>query len=411
MLVYSNAVRYALLLGLGPLGCYALYHLAFVIRHLDQGRYPAVTAYYEWPVYMVDIALFAAALGASILWPRRFNMQRSDTDRPTLPGWMLGAMVAATATLMVLSVYRVLGTLNLITLAEQYPIYYTASRRGGAWMILVSYGILYILLVDMFFGRVRLGNSLTLLACVAIGFVNGGRGILTCVLLGFLFLLYLQRPPLKVLAAGMIGVAAIFFAGSMTATDLRRPPSLEDSSENPSENAAEDPTENATDLDFNAAFILDDVIRQMDAGSISPEPHVLYNLALLIPRSLYPGEKPKADSETRLVYPSVANRGTTISFPLKANLMLHFGTWAFYADWLFVAGLQIAFIWGALKRDPSLPAFLAFSTGFMFLQYSRGGIIDFRLVLAVLMISLAYGCWRVAIRLDGQTAITRMAAQ
>ncbi|HCE7166545.1 TPA: hypothetical protein NH786_005582 [Pseudomonas aeruginosa] len=112
---------------------------------------------------------------------------------------------------------------------------------------------------------------------------------------------------------------------------------------------------------------------------------------IFVPRSILP-EKPTSTSETREVYPDVASRGTNITFPLKANIIMHMGSGAFYLDWLIVAAFQIIMIIGIARRNisPDLLGFSMMFCGLGFMLIARGGIFNARILVIAACILLSY---------------------
>lgn len=107
-----------------------------------------------------------------------------------------------------------------------------------------------------------------------------------------------------------------------------------------------------------------------------------------MPRAILPN-KPVSTSDTRAVYPEIASRGTTMSFPLSANIAMHLGAWAFVLGAFVAALCQWAFVWGASKRL-GVVSFLAFFWGAMFMLAARGGIFNYRIVLHSVMIAVMF---------------------
>ncbi|MDP2731740.1 MAG: hypothetical protein Q8O63_01295, partial [Hoeflea sp.] len=333
------------------------------------------------------------------------------TRQPSVRPSVLALMVCATAALMALTVYRVFGTLDPETLIDGYAQYYALSRRGGAWIILSGYAILYAFLIDMFFGKVNRWNSLALLTSVLLNFVSGGRTLLICVLLAYLVLLYVQRPRARDFMVGAVVSISIALASFLLVTEVRTPetPSASApiaSDPAPAPRAAQPPapkqttpvrpTDSHSQLNYNAAFIFNDVTKKLLSGELSPAPHVLVDTFNLLPRSIFP-DKPLSTSDTRAVYPDVAARNSTITFPLAANLAMHFGVWSAYVAPIVAALFHLAFVWG-LSRRSSLVALVAFFWGVMFMIAARGGVLNYRLVMHTVIITVLFLGYQVALR-------------
>lgn len=412
-LFYSKPLQVAALVVAGPLGCAVIYYAYFILRHIDETKYPSLASYYHGTGTALEIAAMAPAVALSIIYTTRMNIEPFKKANRSLPLAVLIALTAITAGLMALTVYRVFGTLDINTFTENYARYYALSRSGGAWMIFIGYGIMLIMLADMFYGGVNLKNSTFLLVCIFLNYITGGRTFPLLIMLAFMFLIYFQRPRIITLLVAISLCSLIGASSFLSASFLRYVPSAEIKSPPPAASLPmlrpepkatqapplQPPTNDWSALNYNAAFILDDTIKKLSAGDIRPEAHAVNNFALFVPRFINPN-KPRSDSETRLVYPDVAKRGTgtTITFPLKANLMLHFGTSAFYLNWVIVLIFQVGLVWAISRRQtsPSAPAFVMFLFGCLYFLVERAGFLNSRLLIYVMMAVAACACYRLA---------------
>jgi len=387
-MLYSSPLQRAAFILAGPFGCYVVYNIVFVWRLYDPDKYPALAEYYEWPGLALIFVTYAVAMALSAWGTARFIPALSPhPNSPSFNRLTLSLMVVATAVLMALTVYRVFGTLSPSTLLGGYARYYALSRNGGAWIILAAYAILYGYLLDMYFGGVKRWNSAALLMSVLLNFVNGGRSILMCVLLAYLFLLYCQRPSYRGLFAGIAPAAAIALLSFVFVTELRLP-----TEDQLSQVGGEEAAEEHYEMNYNSAFVINDVLGDLKEGRLTPYPHFLVDTMYLIPRAILPN-KPLSTSDTRAVYPQIAARGTTMSFPLSANIAMHLGAWAFVLSPIVSAACQLAFVWGAARRV-GVVSFLAFFWGAMFLLAARGGILNYRIVLHSIMIIVIFFTYR-----------------
>lgn len=391
-MLYMPSLRRLALLFAGPFGCFVLYNFAFIWRAYAAEDYEHLARYYEWPGVGVLASVYVGALAISAWATFKFTPFTAPIVSPSLSKTALSLIVLTTAALMAFTVYRVFGTLSPAVVMDEYARYFRYSRIGGAWVILAGYGLLYIFLIDMYFGGVNRWNSSALLVSVTLNFVTGGRMILTCVLLAYLFLLYLQRPRYRDLFLGMGAAIAVAVLSFVAVTEMRMP--TED--EVQVQESGVPATESHRHLNYNSAFVLDDVIGRLKDGSLSLAPHFIADLALLVPRAIWP-DKPKATSDTRAVYPHVAERGTTMSFPLAANVVMHVGLWAFFLTPLVTALCHVLFVWGVSRRI-GLVSFLAFFWGAMFVHIARSGVFDYRLILHTAMIAVLFLGYRIAMR-------------
>ncbi|MGL4197812.1 MAG: hypothetical protein ACRCSX_08635 [Allorhizobium sp.] len=400
------------LLAVGPIGCYILYYLLFVVRLTNPDEYPYLFEMSSAPIAFIDVlgALFALFVTAFSLFRRR----AIDSFSPTYTGLSslgLALIVCGVFALMLMSIYRVLGTLNLSYIIENYAHYQFYVTNGGAWIVLACYTALYIILLDMYYSGVRVANYTALMTSVIFVSFSGGRGIIILFVLTFLVLLMLQKIRVASFALAAMFTAAVMALMFFVTTQMRdtrtgeerkiqRNLSRADLAKIGASGKFETPeTESFEDLNYNAAFIQEDVLAAIKSGKVTPGPYFINDAAVrLIPRSIMP-EKPVSTSETIALYPHVAQRGTNITFPLKANLMMHVGIAGYWLDWLVVAIAGVVFSAGVAQRAdrPQLWSFAAIFFGCAFALVARAGILNARLLDQALAIIVAYAAYRIAL--------------
>nr|WP_145994325.1 hypothetical protein [Mesorhizobium loti] len=391
------------LVAIGPIGCYIAYYLLFVARYVSPDEYPLLYDMSRIPTVLIDVA---AAISVTFLGLYMASRQRGIDEfkpvRPNLPKIALVLAVAGCAALLLLSIYRVLGTLSPAYVLKNYVDYQFMATYGGAWIIHACYAALLLLLMDMYYGGVTRANSTAFLLSVLIVALSGGRGLLLMLVLTFLSLLMLQRVKLinfLIVAA----ISAVLMASSfITVTDLRDTRNDGPKLDHPTMNnpqQPEKPQDSFDDLNYNAAFIQEDVLKAFRNGKVEAAPYAAYDARTrLVPRFLMK-DKPVSTAETMAIYPEVAARGTNITFPLKANLMMHFGPIGFWLDWLVVAGAAVLALVGAAQRakKPVFWSFAAIFFGCTFSLIARAGLLNARLLDLVFDIGLAYIGYRVAL--------------
>lgn len=405
MKIFNNNTKKAALILVGPLGCYTAYQILFIGRYLDAEKYPLLTSTYLNGGAFIDIvcALVVAFLGYRV--SRRAGLL--DDFQPTrerLSTLVLLLITTGTLGLLALNIYSSLGTLSLHYVVENYPLYSYKATDGGAWMVLAMYSALFLQLMDMYFGGVTKKNGTFLLLGLLIVSFSGGRGILILFALMFIVMLMFQRVGFwKFLIAATLAVASMG-ASFLAVTGMRAPDTPTESVTHAGKPANEPklsrekvaPTESFEDLNYNAAFISEDVLRVIRNHEVKPRAYALEDaMTLFVPRQLMPG-KPVSTAETREVYPHVAKRGTNITFPLKANVLMHLGEWAFYADWIVVALVQTLMIFGIARRTraPGLVGFTMLFCGLGFMLVARGGIFNARLLVIMSCVLVAYAGYR-----------------
>ena len=300
---------------------------------------------------------------------------------------------------MAFNIYGILGTLSPATIIKEFNDYYYFSTNGAAWMILLCYTGIYIILMDMYFCGVNKINTAFCLLNTFIVSMNGGRSLPMLFVIALLVMLLCQKVTVRYFITTAIASVFTIVLSYGIVTELRAPdqkPVVKKDVKAGDAVKAKKPTDDFYDLNYNAAFIMDDVLRKLETGEVVPRAYAVEDaMVTFIPRTLFPG-KPTSTAETIEVYPNVAARGTNIAFPLKANMMMHFGNKAFYLDWLVVLAMQILFFIGIKLRNaaPNLLGFTLVFAGCAFSLIARGGIFNSRLLVQVACIVLGYLIYR-----------------
>lgn len=398
----GKKIKFTAIYFVGPFGCYLIYQLLFTFRYLGSDLYPNFSQIYQNYGYIIELAVAAIALfitfraGAKIIPSEDFKSQKNN-----LPLYAFGFLTIVVVGLIISNVAYVMGTLNLQYLMANFNDYYFFSTSGKAWMILLCYMIIYLILIDMYFARVNKINSSFLLINILIISINGGRGLLILFALAFLVMLLSQKISYKSFIIYCICTIGAIGTSYQLITKLREPAFYTNTSVTKNYGSVK-PTDSYYDLNYNSAFIIDDVLNKMNNGTVTPQPYALRDaLVIFIPRSLMPS-KPISTGETYAVYPDVAKRGSNITFPLKANLIMHFGRMAYYFDWLVVIMFQIIFILGIKKRitKPGIVGFIFLFTGCAFSLIARGGILNARLLVQLVCIIFAYGGYLALVEIE-----------
>lgn len=407
--IFNDKTKRAALIFVGPLGCYVAYQLLFIGKYLDPEKYPLLTAAYANGAAIADpiCALLVAILGFVVV--RKFTvLDRFGPNREPLATVVHMLITAGILALLALSIYRVLGTLQPAYVLKEYQTYNFKATDGGAWMILAMYAALFLQLMDMYFSGVTRKNGVFLLVNILIVSFSGGRGILILFALMFIVLLMFQRVSLwKFLLASSLAIASVG-TSFVLITDMRAPATHHKVIPHhgpkvpgvPTEET--DPTDSYEDMNYNAAFISEDVLAALQNHDIEPRAYALEDAMMtFVPRKLFPG-KPISTAETRAIYPDVAKRGTNITFPLKANVLMHLGRSGFYFDWVVVALCQTLMVFGIARRtsSPGLAGFAMLFCGLGFTLVARGGIFNARLLVIGACILSAYVGYKLLLRIQ-----------
>ncbi|MGD8218429.1 hypothetical protein [Pseudomonas thivervalensis] len=419
MHIFNNKTKTAALILVGPLGCYIAYQILFIGRYLNPEKYPLLTSTYMNSATIIDsVCALAVALLGFLLSRRLGLLDEFSPSLERISTLSLALITTGILGLLALSMYRVFGTLSPSYVVQNYHTYSFMVTNGAAWIVLAMYSALLLQLINMYFSGVTLKNGIFLLLSLLIVSFSGGRGILILFALMFIVMLMFQRVSLlKFLIASTLAVASMGVSYAIV-TSMRAPsaPSetmsrvekiagKEATQVGVGKSVAVDPTNSFEDLNYNAAFISEDVLSAIQNNKIEPRAYAIEDaMTLFIPRQLMPS-KPISTAETRALYPKVASRGTNITFPLKANMLMHLGGWAFYTDWIVVVICQSLMILGISRRTsaPSILGFAMLFCGIGFTLIARGGIFNARLLVIVLCIFAAYAGYRALLHI--QTAL------
>jgi hypothetical protein len=254
MNILNDKTKKAALILMGPLGCYVAYQILFIWRYLDIEKYPLLTSIYTDGATVIETgcALIVASLGFLVV--RRIGpLDEFLPSRKRLSTLAHVLIIISILVLLALSIYRVLGTLSPAYVLQEYQRYNFKATDGGAWMILAIYAALFLQLMDMYFGGVTKKNGTFLMLSILIASFSGGRGILILFALMFIVLLMFQRVSLmKFLIASSLVIASVGTSFALI-TDMRAPADH-------SKPVKVAPTDSYEDLNYNAAFISEDVL-------------------------------------------------------------------------------------------------------------------------------------------------------
>lgn len=251
--------------------------------------------------------------------------------------------------------------LTLLTNVSEFSRFYSGSRRGGAWILLLvnslAYGQIYI-----YFKSRNIWHGV---GCVAFMFVlsmQGGRGIL----MSYIMMLMLVRmwhtgsgksiPMMASIAAGVFLIASFLRTGNL------------------------DDYMNSMSIfyDFNLSHVYEECHVYVSENG-TEWGLFASDVVLFIPRAFWP-DKPMSTHETLLIYPDVALSGTTYTFGLYGNSLLHMNYLGLVIICGFYAMLGVAFIRFDTKKISPSGAFIFITFLSMELLWLRGGMFAIRAV-------------------------------
>ena len=249
--------------------------------------------------------------------------------------------------------------LTLMTNKAEFARFYSGSRRGGAWMLLLvnslAFGQIYI-----FFKSKKNWHGLGCILFMVILSMQGGRGILMSYIMMLLMIKMWHTGSGRAIPA-MVSVAALVF---VLASFLR------------TGNLDEYVNSRSVFYDFNLAHVYEECRAYVDENG-TEWGLFTSDVVLYIPRAFWP-DKPMSTAETLLIYPDVALSGTSYTFGLYGNSLLHMNHLGIVIICLFYAGLGVAFIRFDTKEISAGGAFIFITFLSMELLWLRGGMFAVR---------------------------------
>jgi hypothetical protein len=273
-------------------------------------------------------------------------------------------------------IYSVFGSIDYSEVIQSYHKFYALSKRGTAWVFIIINIFLFIMILDLFKNGHNLHKLLLLILALIQVSMTGGRSLII-VFLAFVFFVLIVIHKNKI-NFGLMAFTALLcitiFIGNaiLRATDLESYMNTKSSK-----------------LDFNNAFILNDVINYTnDKTSYMIFIEDIYYM--FQPRKIFPN-KPMSTAETRLIYPDVAVYGTNYTFGLYANALLNTGYLAFLIIPIFLFLMNFLYVKFVLfSHKKNLHYFLIIFFLFYSIQFIRGGLFNTRLIIIAIALIIAY---------------------
>lgn len=273
---------------------------------------------------------------------------------------------------------HVYGSISYDKIITDNARFYGLSKRGTAWIFYLIEIIILTLLYDLYSNEMTKTKVFFLFAILALLATTGGRSIIM-IYIFFIFFLYTVVHRYKInflLLLFVIIFTMVVFIGSSL---MRHKIDLQ--------------TYIATKtskFDSNQAFMLNDTIELIENSN---ENTILIDI-IAIPYSLVPRaiwkEKPLSTAATRLVYPEIADRGTNITFGLYANALLNLHYLAFWFIPFFLFIYNYLYFKVLNSHSKTILNFTLLYLSIKSVQFIRGGIIDLRILLILVMILLSY---------------------
>jgi oligosaccharide repeat unit polymerase len=274
-------------------------------------------------------------------------------------------------------IIHVFGTINYNEVINNYGKFYALSKRGTAWVFYLINILMMILLYDLYIHPFNKKKLFSIVAIIAMIAATGGRSTVMTLIILLIFLhvvIHRKKLNLIILALGLSLVAIFFLANTILRADIDLRTYLE--------------KEKST-FDFDQAYALNDVIREQDNGMNTYFIDAVDFIYMFIPRKIWE-EKPMSTAATRLMYPEIANRGTSITFGLYANVLMNIGYFAFILIPLFIFLYTYLYFKVINSKDKNFINFIIVFFSINAVQLIRGGLLDTRVIRIFITLYIAY---------------------
>lgn len=300
----------------------------------------------------------------ALAWdPRQVFASKStveDDSRSWDRAYLILAGVGLALFYMVLASAEV-PILTLLTNVSEFARFYSGSRRGGAWLLLLVNSLAFGLIYVFFKSR----QNRHAIGCVFFMFVltmQGGRGILMSYIMMLMMIKMWHTGSGRTVPVMMATAVGVFLTASFLRTG-----NLDDYLNSMS-----------IFFDFNLAHVYEECRSYVDLNG--PEWGLFANdIVLYIPRAFWP-DKPMSTAETFLMYPEVAVSGTSYTFGLYGNCLLHMGLPGMFVICCFYFGLGVAFTRFDMRKISAGGAFVFITFLSMELLWLRGGMFAVRAI-------------------------------
>lgn len=381
----EKKMRNFLLLVFSPSSVLIAYDLIFYFRPISSecGRLCPETV--GIILYTDIISIISTALCLLIFSQLRLKVRKPNNSKELSLKWYW-LIFLLVILLYFFLVYSVFATLDISEAFANYDTFYSLSGTGTAWVFLIFYSLLFVMLYDMYRANLNSTKVSIYLLTLTIVALTGGRSIIAILLL-FLVFIGVVVHHIKIKAThymcGVFAVLLIFFGNGLMRAG-----------------GSDTYIDTSSRLDFNAAFILDDVVTHVDENGPSWLVSAQDFYYFFVPRSLVE-DKPISTAETRLVYPEVAERGTNYTLGLYANLLLNLGYFGFIVIPFVILAVNFTYFYFSLYARRSAIAFFCLFLSFYSIQLVRGGVINSRYLMFLVSISAAIIMWNILVRARG----------
>ncbi len=375
-------LRYFLFFIFSPTFMFVIYDIIFYYLPISNQNYLNIPSEFIFFMIFCDFVAFASFIGLLFLLKKKPTQKKPLPTKATikiqLSSWYYVAFCIIIALLIHYLIYHVFGVIDYDQVLDKYAKFYAMSKRGTAWVFVIINIFLFIMIFDLFkngYNSFKVGLFILSLILVS---MTGGRSIII-IFLSFIFFIFIVIHKKKINFFALLFVVLLSFVIFVGNAILRA--SDYDSYVN----------SNASSLDFDNAFIINDVLEfEGESTYFIFFEDLVY---MFIPRALMPS-KPMSTAETRLIYPDVAYYGTNYTFGIYANAFLNVGYFftLIIPLYLFITNyLYIKYVY--YNEEKGLKAFLIVFFLFYSIQFIRGGVFNTRLLLISISIILAYGVY------------------
>jgi len=375
-------MRYFLVLIFSPFILNSLYDLVFYIPAVASGKYDDLGALFLF--YLVTQIFFSIFVSYYMLIKYQESCRQITGIKYKLKKTFgLFHYICIFSILLFLFLflfYSVFGDFNFSNLILRNAYFYAKSKIGTAWVFFLYQFFIVIMMYDMYKEGFVKYKVIILFACIFIIALTGGRS--SIMFWGFILIFiysvcHRNELPGKYVLITVFSAILVFSSNAI----LRS---------NSQDNVSNYLSSASFIMDFDSAYVLQDAIDYTDKNNDYFGVALVDLVYAFVPRSLYK-DKPVSTAETRLLYPERTKSSTTnITFGYYGNLVLNLGVFGLILSPIilfYFSNIYFNAVFNSYKRD--WKSFLLIYFFVMYVYVLRGGIINVRIILSLLVVSFS----------------------
>lgn len=335
----------------------------------------------EFVVYMVSVNIFCLLLllyFVPYLRRRTRGSVNPVVDARGLSSASYLVLLVASILFFLILVNYVFQSFNVLNVYYNNQMFYTFSRRGGSWVYFFLNAFVFMILYDFYLHGFSKFKVLCFLGLVIVNAAAGSRGNIITYLLCFTLIYGVVWRGRRVFFIGLLAAGFVlmtFFYNTLSRSG--------------SGDIFEYLESKASSIDFNQASAINDSLNYWDSEGGCYTCFIEDLSGFFIPRYFYP-DKPMSNAETRLIYPNVAETGSTWTFGIYGSSIINMGVLAFLFVPFFYLGYSYFYFAALTSARKSFLKFSFIYFGANAIQFVRGGVLDVRLVRLLVTLFLVY---------------------